>query len=77
MACHLAIRPGSTMAWAPVFHTTNVIMLDLQNRCFEERLSTVPFYPLLVSFRLQIKIGVDKFITSCKLYCVTQSQPPV
>ena len=48
-------------------------MLDLQNCCSDERLSIAPwcfFYPLLLSFHLQIvcrkvrnlQIGVDKLV---------------
>ena len=37
-----AIRPGFTMAKAPVFHAIKVIVLDLQNCCSEDILYTVP-----------------------------------
>ena len=48
-ACLPAVRPGSTMARAPVFHTITVIATDLRNQCSEERLSTAPWCFLLVS----------------------------
>ena len=37
-----AIRPGFTMARAPVFHTIKVITWDLQNCCSKDSLSTMP-----------------------------------
>ena len=68
-----AIRPSSTMARAPVFHTIKVIALDLQTvvpknvypLCHDASSS-----PLLVSFHLQIayrkvrnlRIGVNKLV---------------
>ena len=60
MASRPTVRPSSTMARAPVFHTITVIVSDLRNHCSEKRLSIAPwssFYPLLVSFCLQISYG--------------------
>ena len=42
-----AVRPSSTMAMAPIFHTIKVIALDLRNCCSEESLSTAPWCFLL------------------------------
>ena len=68
-----AVRPGSTMARAPVFYTIKLIVSDLRNRCSKEHLFNAPWcflYPLLVSFHLQIaygkvrnsQIGVNKLV---------------
>ena len=35
LTCHPAVRPGCVSPTAPVFHTTKVITLHLQNCCFE------------------------------------------
>ena len=69
MACH-----KTWFIYAPVFHVTKVIMLDLQNCCSKERLYPLrhgaSFYPLLVSFHIQVtyikvrilQIGVNKLV---------------
>ena len=90
-ACLPAVRPSCASATAIVFYTTKVIALDLQNSCSNEHVYPlhhgVTFYPLLLSFCLQITyrkmrnlwIGVDKLvrkalinsITSCKVNCLS------
>jgi len=51
--CDNLVRPSSTSAIVPDFHTRKVIVSSLQNCCSEEVLSTMPwsFLSLLLSYK--------------------------